>query len=331
MPQAYVLPPAPHMRKPWLFILALCAVNCGGDSNTSVDEVDVVPVRLPGARLWIDSTSTVWRAFRAETDPAAANLLGTIATQPIVPWYTEPDQDIDSQVNGLVARIRGSGALPVFALYAIPNRDCGSYASGGAANGAQYLAWINRVARGIGGRSAVVILEPDALLETECLSGPTLTERYDLLRLAVSALKTHAATSVYIDAGNPDWESSQEVASRLKRAGIDQADGFSLNVSSYWTTSQNLAYGNAISALVGGKHFIIDTSRNGNGAPAIDDICNAPGLALGANPTTATGIANVDAFLWVKTPGESDGDCKGGPPAGDFWRDYALQLVRNRK
>ncbi len=36
-----------------------------------------------------------------------------------------------------------------------------------------------------------------------------------------------------------------------------------------------------------------------------------PGRALGETPTTKTADPLVDAYLWVKRPGESDGECKG--------------------
>jgi len=42
-----------------------------------------------------------------------------------------------------------------------------------------------------------------------------------------------------------------------------------------------------------------------------------------------TGQALVDAYLWIKTPGESDGTCNGGPKAGQWWADYALGLARS--
>ncbi|CAM5532402.1 glycoside hydrolase family 6 protein [Streptomyces hirsutus] len=35
----------------------------------------------------------------------------------------------------------------------------------------------------------------------------------------------------------------------------------------------------------------------------------------------------MDAYLWVKRPGESDGECKGGPKAGEWWEDYAVKLA----
>ena len=58
-------------------------------------------------------------------------------------------------------------------------------------------------------------------------------------------------------------------------------------------------------------HFVIDTSRNGNAdardADACDSWCNLRAAGLGVAPTTATALGIVDAYFWVKTPGESDG------------------------
>jgi endoglucanase len=72
---------------------------------------------------------------------------------------------------------------------------------------------------------------------------------------------------------------------------------------------------------------VIDTSRNGRG-PYRNRWCNPPGRGLGTPPTTETGHPLVDAFLWVKTPGESDGDCGEAPPAGQWWPRYALGLAQ---
>ncbi|MGW5026607.1 glycoside hydrolase family 6 protein, partial [Streptomyces albidoflavus] len=48
-------------------------------------------------------------------------------------------------------------------------------------------------------------------------------------------------------------------------------------------------------------------------------------------PTTRTGDPLLDAYLWIKRPGESDGSCRGGPSAGTWWPEYALGLARNTK
>lgn len=99
------------------------------------------------------------------------------------------------------------------------------------------------------------------------------------------------------------------------------------------------------------RHFVIDTSRNGLGAwtpepgkysgdPEV--WCNAPGRGLGPRPTADTGVPLVDAYLWIKVPGESDGSCTRGtggtidpeygivdPSAGTWWPDQAHTLARN--
>ena len=116
------------------------------------------------------------------------------------------------------------------------------------------------------------------------------------------------------------------MASRLTSAGIAMAQGFSLNISNFLFTSDNVSYGAQISSLVGGRHFVVDTGRNGLGPTSDDQWCNPAGRALGVRPTTATGNALVDAFLWIKSPGESDGACNGAPASGAWMPEYALGL-----
>ena len=113
------------------------------------------------------------------------------------------------------------------------------------------------------------------------------------------------------------------------RSLLAAADGFAVNVANFYPTDRNAAYGNRLSAALGGKHFVIDTSRSGNGSAGADSWCNPPGRALGEAPTTETGRPGVDAYLWIKNPGESDGQCgRGEPPAGQFWLPYALGLAQ---
>jgi cellulose 1,4-beta-cellobiosidase len=56
-------------------------------------------------------------------------------------------------------------------------------------------------------------------------------------------------------------------------------------------------------------HFIIDTGRNGvpNMRSNCANWCNIRGAGVGLVPTTKTNGTNVDAYYWLKTPGESDG------------------------
>ena len=75
---------------------------------------------------------------------------------------------------------------------------------------------------------------------------------------------------------------------------------------------------------------MIDTSRNGQGPfTGEQDWCNPPGRGLGTRPGTTTNQPRLDAFLWVKTPGESDGECRGGPPAGQWFAASAADLIAN--
>ncbi|XVJ64413.1 MAG: glycoside hydrolase family 6 protein [Sphingopyxis sp.] len=96
------------------------------------------------------------------------------------------------------------------------------------------------------------------------------------------------------------------------------------------------------------KRAVIDTSRNGQGSwqpPAgryadAEVWCNPPGRGLGRRPTLDSGNPYVDAFLWIKIPGESDGECHRGqggpadpergmtaPPAGSWFAQQARELI----
>ncbi len=283
------------------------------------------------AKLYVDPSSrarqqaNAWRRSR----PADAALMDKIADQPLARWIGSWNVNIGRDVSDAVGRITGAQALPVFVAYNIPHRDCGSYSAGGAGSGAAYRQWIRGFAGGLGNKKAVVILEPDAIAGITCLDARTQQERYDLIHDAVLVLKAKGA-AVYIDAGHARWVASPEMANRLQKAGIADADGFSLNISNFLGNTINVAYGTDLSRRIGGKHFIIDTSRNGRNVSTAGNWCNPPGQLVGTLPTTNTGNPLADAFLWVKTPGESDGTCGGGPPAGNWWAEYALGLAGGR-
>ncbi|HEX2079857.1 MAG TPA: glycoside hydrolase family 6 protein [Longimicrobium sp.] len=264
-----------------------------------------------------------WRRSR----PQDAALIERIARQPQATWFGEWNRDVRADVNTLVSAAAARGTVPVLVAYNIPQRDCGQYSAGGARNADGYRRWIRAFAAGINGRRAVVILEPDAIMVVECLGAERREERFRLLSEAVDALKAAGAT-VYVDGGSGTYGRHDEMAARLRAAGVERADGFALNVSNFVGNARVIAGGEQLSRRLGGKHFVIDTSRNGAGTEDGRTWCNARGQALGAAPTTQTGHRLVDAFLWIKHPGESDGTCNGGPAAGGWWADYALGLAR---
>jgi endoglucanase len=293
------------------------------------DVVTTMTNALTGVRLFTPPASPVKREADAlrRSRPHDAALLDRIASQPTAHWIGGWARDLRGEVRQLVGIASASGAVPVLVAYNIPNRDCGGHSAGGGRDASAYGRWIRDFAAGLGGHKAIVVLEPDALGHLDCLDQGAQDDRLSMLRDAVGVLKDNGAT-VYVDAGNARWVKAEVMATRLRRAALDRADGFALNVSNFVPTPESVRYGERVAALAGNKHFIIDTSRNGLGGNG--EWCNPRGQALGALPTTQTGHPLVDAFLWVKAPGQSDGECNGGPAAGSFWTEYALDLARNQ-
>ncbi|GGW11690.1 hypothetical protein GCM10018980_01510 [Streptomyces capoamus] len=157
-----------------------------------------------------------------------------------------------------------------------------------------------------------------------------ITERQGMLTGALTQFSRQAPnTWVYLDAGNPGWAGAATMAQRLHDAGLRQAHGFSLNVSNYFTTAENTAYGNAVNSELKARYgytkpFVVDTSRNGNGSNG--QWCNPSGRRIGT-PTRLGGGAEM--LLWIKTPGESDGNCGAGAgsSAGQFLPEVAYKMI----
>ena len=327
-----------------------------------------------------------------------AALITEMEAIPRAVWFDSgtPAQ-VQQQVKQTTAEAAIERAVPVLVAYDIPGRDCAQYSAGGALNEADYEAWIDGFARGIGSQKAVVILEPDALgnMPSNCgLSSSvypfTDAERVAELQHAVTALEGDPGVSVYLDGTHSAWQSVGTITQRLLEADVQDAQGFFLNVSNYqptpaltdygtWisdciamvTDSSNAYYNNPsgcasqyypatesdfstwdlttqwyaqnLGSAVATTHYVIDTSRNGDGPNNMTEYagapydqpssvvstltsgnwCNPPASGLGHLPTANTGVPLLDAYLWVKTPGQSDGQCDsaGGVRAWDY-SDY---------
>jgi endoglucanase len=249
-------------------------------------------------------------------------LLAKLADQPTASWLTGGQWD-SATLDRVVAGAAATGRTAVVVLYNIPDRDCSSYSAGGTTVDG-YLPWVRQVDARLRG-DVWVILEPDALAGARCVD---VAQRYRLLHDAGVILR-ESGHRVYLDAGHSNWLAPADAAARLHQVGADAFDGISLNVSNFETTADNLAYARAVSAAFGAPlHVVIDTSRNGNGPTADHQWCNPPGRALGERPRVV-GDGTLDALLWIKTPGRSDGSCNGAPQAGAFWLSGALELARN--
>ncbi len=366
---------------------------------------------------------------------ADAELIRKMEEQPRAVWFTAgTPQKTTYNVSQTVAAANKKGQTAVLVAYNIPGRDCAGLSAGGALNTAEYKAWIDGFAAGIGSSRAVVILEPDGLgllPGTNCGGGPnnasypfTDAQRYEEMNYAVDKLAAAAPNAfVYLDGVHSHWLSTGDIAMRLVAGGVMRAQGFFVNVSNYRATEDLQKYGNWISECIafannpeeGGwrlghydwcasqyfsgaapndgqpgnsvnpddfstwhwtdlwfsqnlghavpvQHFVIDTSRNGQGPwtptrsyPDPQDWCNPPGRGVGRSASAIVdGTSNtivpagtfslLDAYLWIKIPAESDGSCARGlgapgstvdpewglvdPRAGDWFPQQALQLAQ---
>ena len=356
-----------------------------------------------------------------------ANLIKTLIQTPQAIWFTQgTPKTVLQDVRNTVQRAADKGQVPVLVAYNIPFRDCAQFSAGGATSVADYKAWVDGFAAGIGNNKAVVILEPDGLgiipwykqfrglpaeagdyewcRPAEANADTAADDRFAMLNYAVDALKAHSNVSVYLDGTHSAWLGSGDAAHRLSQAGVARADGFFLNVSNYRLDSHLEKYGTWVSKCIAFatnraswglghfdwcasqyypaspndfstwgltdqwytdnvesqtwwysesllKHFVTDTSRNGQGPwtppagyPDAQDWCNPPDRGVGVRPTANTGVALLDAYLWVKLPGESDGQCTRGlgptgtvdpewgvvdPAPGQWFPEMALELVHN--
>ncbi|MGV9001936.1 MAG: glycoside hydrolase family 6 protein [Candidatus Saccharimonadaceae bacterium] len=312
------------------------------------------PNPLAGKQFWVDpgNDSADYAASIRTSDPSRAAIIDKIALNAVVPWWYPTQSNAQTYISSRMDTIIADNAFPIFVLYQIPYRDVGAGLSGGGLSSrANYDQMIDGVAAGINNRECAIILEPDAVAEVDHLGqvqGTTArSDRVAMLSRAITVL-TAAGAYVYLDGGNPGFPTGTgnsvqsfgsdpaDVAALLDECGLAGARGFSLNVSNFYDNSQIRSYGNSIvTALntrgLSNKKYIIDTSRNGNGRG--DTWCNPAGRALGVRPTASTSTLNCDAYLWIKTPGRSDGDADycgaGAPPAGTYWPDYAYELASN--
>ncbi|MGC9539972.1 glycoside hydrolase family 6 protein [Streptomyces sp. UG1] len=185
-----------------------------------------------------------------------------------------------------------------------------------------------------------MIVEPDSLAQLGNLpTDAARAERTALVAYAAQSLGALPATTVYLDGGNATWIRPAEMAARLRDAGVAHVRGFALNVANFDAVDVCCTYATQITTElarldVPGVGFVVDTSRNGNGAMNADgqhvDWCNPVGRRLGV--PSSIGVGGADYLLWIKVPGDSDGSCGIGEavPAGAFSPYLAERLIDGR-
>ncbi|RFU84683.1 glycoside hydrolase [Streptomyces triticagri] len=186
----------------------------------------------------------------------AAGIVAMVRT-PHAVWYGDQSPaEVERDARAVTRRAARAGEMPVFALYNVPGRDCSNYSGGGASDTAEYQAWIDAVARGVGREQAMVVLEPDslALLPDDCGQdddeGTLTAARYTEVNYAVDTLESLPGTRVYLDTGHPDWHAVSSIVPRLVKGGIERATGFYTNASNYNTDDANSWYGRLISSCL---------------------------------------------------------------------------------
>jgi endoglucanase len=309
------------------------AITAGNPLGTTTAAATGNP--LSGASFFVDHDSEA--AVAARSHPS----IGVIAREPGTARFGKFSRpDVGVVVNHYLTKAAAEepGTVPMLATYRILLGHCGHWADT-PADQASYASFISRFAQGIGDYRAVLYLEEDSLITTPCLSGAGLAIRMAELRDAINVLTAECPRLViYLDAGAADALPAGRAATLLRRAGVAKIQGFFLNSTHFDWTSREIQYGEQISRMTGGKHFVVNTGDNGRG-PLVphnrvhegnEVLCNPGGRGLGPLPTSNTGYRNVDAFAWTTNPGESGGACvHGAPPTAVYWPSYAEMLIRN--
>jgi cellulose 1,4-beta-cellobiosidase len=242
----------------------------------------------------------------------------------------------------------------------------------------EYVDAIARQLRARPEQHVVLVLEPDSLanlatnLEVpKCKASEKAYK--DSVAYAVTTLST-PNVYIYLDAAHGGWlgwDKNRPKAAQIfnevltAAGGAQKIRGFALNVSNYnilklgadpskggeGPCPDELTYvqklNEALAAVgIKDKSYIIDTSRNGRGGIRDHQAswCNIKGAGLGERPQAAPAPL-VDAYVWLKTPGESDGTSNRGaarfdatcanhdatpdaPEAGQWFSSYFIGLAK---
>lgn len=264
------------------------------------------------------------RVANAQSNAQVKSQIQALKQVPVADWV---GGDGVARVTELTNLGATGNAVPVIALYHIPDRDLGGHSGGGAANPAAYKTWIDQVAAATGTKRAVFVVEPDALAQMQDLPDPAKRDqRADLLAYAVTKLSANPNATVYLDAGTPGWRSVADTVSALNKVKAKGATigGISLNVSNFKSEADSRQYAQQIAQAYGSPlKVLIDNSRNGGTTNG--DWCNPSGQRLGTLADRTFDPSAPVETVFIKTPGESDGNCGiSSKPAGQF--DDALLL-----
>lgn len=314
-----------------LAAVALSAAVCATATHAATEELCSLP-------------SATYAAVKA-TYPAAAFALTELEKHAVTTWYSDRNGDYAATLTQLLKTCSGDKRLSLV-VYGMPNKDCeaGYSASGSTVqSAADYVKFLNTLTSSVGDRKALYVLEPDAvgLLAKKGGCGEAAGYRENL-KTAIKELSTNPNAEIYLDVGYWTLASADSLArvvaviKELAEAGTIK--GITINTSNYRSNEELSTLCTGFQAAMGQSTYkcIVDTSRNYN-EPTSTEWCNVKSAGIGHPPTSETGYSNLDYFMWVKPPGESDGSCDGvhtldamqGPAAGKFFND-AFTLLWNQ-
>lgn len=270
-------------------------------------------------------------------------------------------------------------------VYDLPDRDCHALASNGefkiANNGINnYKGYIDGIAAAVSAYPqvrVVAVVEPDSLanLVTNLSDQRCANAQSAYLECTKYAIEKLRQCNIwlYLDAGHAGWlgwASNQDPAAQMFAQvynGVpnNRVRGLATNVANYNALQaaspdpvtqgnpcvDELSYIRAIGPKLANNgfpaHFIVDQGRSGvqNLRDAWGNWCNIDGAGFGLRPTTSTPDALIDAIVWIKPGGESDGTSntsavrydstcglndakKPAPEAGNWFQAYFEDLVR---
>lgn len=281
-------------------------------------------------KLFIDPQSAAAQCLAAaETKPAC---LQRVASTPQAIWVTDVSAiaDLRTKLDDALA----NKEIVVVVLYAIPGRDFGGvYSAGGEETEDSYRAYVDAFCDVIAQHRVISIVEPDAIpdmLNNE-FGEARAKSRMTLLRYACERLGKLSQTDVYLECGHSGWPDEKRLNQWLRSSGIlDAITGIAMNVSNYKSAKECLDRARTLLDLAPCEvaPLVIDCSRNGASLdPDLsgdDSWCNPPGARLGPDPILSP--SDYHAQLWIKRPGESDGEHNSGVPAGRFSLDLCCRL-----
>ncbi|OBT64684.1 hypothetical protein VE03_05844 [Pseudogymnoascus sp. 23342-1-I1] len=328
-------------------------------SLTGTAAVKASAVAKVGTFVWLDTAAKVPTMDTYLTNIEALNAAG--ASPPVIGTfvvYDLPDRDCS--------------ALASNGEYSIAN--------GGVANYKAYIDAIRAILLKHSQTKVVLVIEPDSLanLVTNLSVAKCSNAASTYKSLTVYALQqlNLPNVSMYLDAGHGGWlgwaanigpaatlfsgvyaDAGKPAAVRGLATNVANYNAWSVTTCASYTSGDTNCdekrYINALAPLLtsGGfpAHFIIDTSRNGvqpTAQLAWGDWCNLKGTGFGVRPTSNTGDALADAFVWIKPGGECDGTSdttaarydahcglddalKPAPEAGSWFQAYFAQLLTN--